>query len=54
VWHALCRARDNTEMESFNRRFTSWAWEIDANTGRTAVPLNFHLVALASCDGMLG
>jgi hypothetical protein len=48
VLHALRGARDNTEMESFNRRFTLWAWELDANTGNAPVPLNFRLVALAN------
>jgi len=47
VLHALRGARDNTEMESFNRRFTSWAWELDANTGHAPVPPNCNLVALA-------
>ena len=43
--HALRGARDNTEMESFNRRFTSW--ELEANTGHAPVPPNCNLVALA-------
>jgi len=47
VLHALRGAPDNAEMVSFNHRLTCWAWEIDANKGRTAVPLKCCLVALA-------